>query len=179
MTLSEAKELLIENNISFELLEFENETEYFHHSILFPYTKKARSNKVIAIVMESKNGKKNIELQFNEIDGVYRFEEMRFGEFCYEMFDYNEEMLAEDLIHNITEIKKGILIVIVLNDIKNQRWLADACFDLSDDDEEFGKMGFQKAMKKIEKPKSFLEKLKKSKIQYEIYDWNTYQYIIK
>lgn len=179
MTLSEAKALLIENNIKFELLEFRNEAEYLQHSILFPYIKKARPNKVIAIVIKSKNGNKNIELQFNEVDGVYKFEEMRFGEFCYEMFDYNEEMLVRDLIHNITEIKKGTLIVIVLNDIKHQRWLADACFDLSDDDDEFGKIGFQKAMSKINKPKSFLSKLKKSKLQYEIFDWNSYRCIVK
>ena len=179
MTLSEAKELLIKNNISFKLFEFENETEYFHHSILFPYTKKARSNKVIAVVIESKNGKKNIELQFNDVNGTYQFEEMLFGEFCYEMFDYNEEMLAEDLIYNITEIIEGNMAVIVLNDIKNKRWLADARFDLSDDDAEFGKPGFQKVMQKIEKPKSFLSKLIKSKSQYEIYDWNTYRCIVK
>ncbi|MBQ8783367.1 MAG: hypothetical protein IJZ57_06300 [Clostridia bacterium] len=179
MTLTEAKELLNKNNIAFNLLEFENETEYFHHSFMFPYTKSARSDKVTAIVIESNNGKKNIELQFNEIDGVYQFEEMLFGEFCYEMFNYNEEMLADDLIHNIKEIKTGNLTVIVLNDIKNHRWLSDARFDLSDDDEGFGKTGFQKAMKKIEKPKSFLSKINKSKFQYEIYDWNTYHCIIK
>ena len=179
MTLSQAKDLLIQNNIEFKLLEFKNEADYLKHSMLFPYTKKARSDKVIAVVIESKNGNKNIELQFNEVDGVYKFEEMRFGEFCYEMFDYAEEMLAGDLMHNIIEIKNGKLIVVALNDIKHRRWLADSCFDLSDDDETFGKIGFEKAMSKINNPKSFISKLKKSKIQYEIYDWNSYQCIVK
>lgn len=179
MTLSEVKELLIENNIAFEVLEFENEKEYWHHTAMFPYTKNARSDKVIALVIKSNNGKKNIELQFNERDNIFYFDDLWFGEFTYEMFDYNENMLAEDLIHNIKEIIKGELIVIVLNDIKNRCWCGDACFDLSDDDDVCGKIGFQKAMKRIEKPKSFLAKLKKSKEQYEIYDWNTYQCIVK
>ena len=179
MTLSEAKALLIENNIKFELLEFRNEEEYLQHSILFPYIKKARPNKVIAIVIKSKNGNKNIELQFNEVDGVYCFEELRFGDYCYEMFDYNEEMLADDLINNILEIMQGCLRIINLTDLTKKRWLADACFDLNDNDDVFGEVGFQKAMKRIEKPKNFLSKLKRSKKQYEIYDWNTYRCIVK
>ena len=178
MTLSEVKELLTKNNIEFKLLEFENETEYWNHISMFPCTKNAKPNKVVAIVIESKNGNKNIELQFVENNSVFCFEELWFGEYSYEMFDYNEEMLPQDLMQNIIEIEKGELIFIALNDIKKHRWLGDACFELSDDDA-FGKKGFQKAMKRIDKPKSFLSKLRKSKLQYEIYDWNTYQCIIK
>ncbi len=178
MTLTEAKELLIQNDITFEVLEFETEAEYWLHATSFPYTKNAKSCKVIAIIIKSKNEKKNIELQFNDVDGESYFEELRFGDYCYEMFDYNEEMLSDDLINYILEIMQGNLRVINLTDLTKKRWLADACFDLNDDDA-FGEVGFQKAMKRIEKPKSFLSKLKRSKKQYEIYDWNTYQCIIK
>lgn len=178
MTLIEATELLTKNNIPFDLLEFENEKEYWKHSVLFPYIKNAKCNKVIAIVIVSLNKKKNIELQFNEVNGVFEFEEMAFGEFNYEMFNYNEDMLAEDLIHNIKEIIEGKCTVIVLNDIKKRCWLGDARFDLTDEGA-FGKQGFQKAMKKIKKTESSFSKLIKSKKQYEIYDWNTYQCIVK
>ena len=178
MTLLEAKELLIKNDITFEALEFENEAEYWLHATPFPYIKNAKSCKVMAIIIKSINEKKNIELQFNDVDGVYYFEELRFGDYCYEMFDYNEEMIPDELINNILEIMQGHLRIINLTDLTKKRWLGDACFNLNDDDM-FGEVGFQKAMKRIEKPKNFLSKLRRSKKQYEIYDWNTYQCIVK
>lgn len=82
------------------------------------------------MLIKSNNGKKNIELQFNAVGDVFRFEELWFGDYCYEMFDYNEDMLADDLIRNILEIKQGNFIVIVLNDLRRKRRLSDACFDL-------------------------------------------------
>lgn len=131
------------------------------------------------MIIRSNNGKKDIELQFNDVDNVFRFEELQFGDYCYEMFDCKEDMLADDLIRNILEIKQGNLTVIVLNYIRKKRWLADTCFDLSDDDDAFGEPGFQKALKRIKRPKGLFSQLLRFKEQYEIYDWNTYQCIIK
>lgn len=179
MTLDEARALLIENNIPFELREFENETAYWHHTTLFPYTKNAKPCKVIALIVRSNNGEKDIELQFNAVDNIFHFEELRFGGFGFEMFDCNEEMLSSDLLDRIKEIINGNFMVVAANDIKKSCWLGDACFDLSDDDNAFGKAGFQKVMQQIQRPKGFFSKLFNSKKQYEIYDWNTYQRIVK
>ena len=52
MNLNEAQLLLSKHNISFELQEYENEKEYWHHISLFPDTKKANSCKVIAIIIK-------------------------------------------------------------------------------------------------------------------------------
>ena len=179
MTLFEAKKLLTENNLTFEISEFEDEATYWHHTTLFPYTKNARNCKVLVLIISSNNGKKNIELQFNAVDDDFLFEELCFGDFCFEMFDYKEEMLANDLLKHINKIKGGFFSVIVANDLKNKKWLADSSFDLKDDDDLFGKHGFEKAVQKIHAPKGFISKLLKTKTQYEIYDWNTYQCIIK
>lgn len=179
MILEDAKLLLVENNISFETVEYRDEKEYWHHTMLFPYTKNAKSCKVIGIIIKSNNGKKDIELQFNESDGEFKFEELRFGDFCFEFFDVLEEMLAEELISNINEIREGKIAVIVANNLRKKRWIGDAIFDLSDDDDAFGKAGYDKAIQRIHKPYGFFGELFKSKIQYEIYDWNSYQCIIK
>lgn len=173
MTLEEAKELMRSNNIPFELREFQNEKEYWHHVTLFPYTQNAKPCKVLAMVIRSNNGKKDIELQFNASGDSFHFEELHFGDFGYEMFG-----CASELLDRINEIKSGSFTVIIANDIKKKRWLGDACFDLSDDDA-FDKPGFEKTMKRIQKPKGFASKLIKSKKQFEIYDWNTYQCIVK
>lgn len=178
MTLEEAKALLSKNGISFELREFQSEAEYWRHTTLFPYTRNAKPCKVIAIIIQSKNAKKNIELQFNAVDDNYHFEELYFGEYGYEEFDVGEEYLADDLLEQIYEIKSGSFIVISVNDIRKKRWLGDVCFDLSDDPV-FGKSGLEKAVERIQKPKGFLARMLKSVKQYEIYDWNTYRCIIK
>ena len=179
MTLFEAKKLLTENNLTFEISGFEDEATYWHHTMLFPYTKNARNCKVLALIITSNNGKKNIELQFNAVDDDFLFEELRFGDFCFEMFDYKEEILANVLLDHINKIKGGAFSVIVANDLKNKKWLADSCFDLKCDDDLFGKLGFEKSIQQIRAPKDFISKLLKTKKQYEIYDWNTYQCIIK
>ena len=179
MTLNDAKILLSENNIVFDVREFESETAYWHHVSMFPYTKNAKPCKVIALIIPSNNGRNDIELQFNANDNNIRFEELWFGGYSFEMFDYNEEMIADDLLERIKEIQSGNFVVIVANDLKNSRWLGDACFDLNDDDDAFGRQGFEKAMRRINKPKGLLSRLLKTQKQYEIYDWNTYQCIVK
>jgi len=179
MTLAEGKKLLSDNGISFEMCEFENETAYWHHVSMFPYTKNAKTCKVIALIIRSNNGRNDIELQFNAVDITFHFEELWFGSYSFEMFDYNKEMLADDLLDRIKEIQGGQFVVIIANDLKHKRWLGDACFDLDDDDDLFGQPGFEKAMKRIRKPKGLISRLLRTQKQYEIYDWNTYQCIVK
>lgn len=95
------------------------------------------------------------------------------------MFDTAEEYIADELLTNINEIKSGNLTVITANNIKRKCRLYEGGFDLNDDDDSFGKPGFEKAIRRIQQPKGPLSKLFKSKIQYEIYDWNTYKCIIR
>ena len=175
MTLNDVKILLSENNIVFDVREFENETAYWRHVSMFPYTKNAKTCKVIALIIRSNNGRNDIELQFNAVDSTFHFEDLWFGSYSFEMFDCNEEMLADDLLDRIKEIQSGNFVVIIANDLKNRRWLGDACFDLNDEDDAF----FEKAMRRINKPKGLLSRLLKTQKQYEIYDWNTYQCIVK
>ncbi len=179
MTLSDAKILLSENNIDFDVREYENEATYWHHSMLFPYTKNARNCKVTTLIIVSENKEKNIELQFNYVGNEFRFEELSFGDYCFEMFDYNEEMLADDLLGRIKDIQSGNFVVVVANDLKKRSWLGDACFDLNDDDDAFGRRGFEKAMERIHKPKGLISRLFRTQKQYVIYDWNSYQCIVK
>ena len=178
MTLNDARILLSENNIDFNVCEYVNEATYWHHRTLFPYTKNAKSCRVTTLIIASKNKKKNIELQFNYVGNEFCFEELSFGDYCFEMFDYNEEMLADDLLDRIKQIQSGNFVVIIANDLKNRRCLGAACFELNDDDA-FGRQGFEKAMRQINKPKGLLSKLFRTQKQYEIYDCNTYRCIVK
>ena len=178
MTLNEGKELLSKNGISFETYEFDNEATYWHHTTQFPYTKNAKDCKVIILSILSKNGNKNIELQFNEVGNNFLFEELRFGSYCFEMFDSNEDTFVDDLLNHILKIKSGYFAVIIVNDLKNKKWLGDTCFDLNNDDI-FGRHDFERAIEQINKPKGLISKLLKTQICYEIYDWNTYHFVTK
>ena len=179
MTLEEAKALLTENGIPFELREFENEKAYWHHTALFPYTKNARPCRVMAVIIRSRNGKKNIELQFNDDGGNFLFEELRFGNYNFELFEHKEEYIIPDLLENIRDIMAGNLMVIDMNNMKKQRWIGDCCFDRNDEDETFGEGAFRNMVGEIRKPKGWLSRLLRTKKQYEIYDWNSYECIIK
>ena len=179
MTLDDVKKLLSENEIFYEACEYDDEASYWHHRSLFPYTKHAKKCKVITLIITSNNQNRNIELQFNEVNNDFRFEELSFGDYCFEMFDYTEEMLADDLLDRIKQIQSGNFVVIIANDLKKKCWLGAACFDLNEDDDVFGQQGFEKAMGRIRKPKGLLSKLFRTQRHYEIFDWNTYQCIIK
>lgn len=179
MTLTEAQNLLEAHSIPFTQKFYENEAEYWKHALLFPYTENAKPCRVIALVIHSSNHIKHIELQFNDTPDGWKFEELRFGGYSYEMFDTLEEFLPTEIIENISEIMQNKLAFIEGNDLKKKMWCGDAVFDYTDDDEFFGKHGFQESVRHIEQKKSFWAKLFRTRMQYEIYDWNTYRCIIK
>ena len=180
MTLENAKELLASNGIPFETCHYANETEYWRHLILFPYVKHAKPCEVTALVVHCPNGKKNIELQFNAVDNEYLFVDLSFGGYSFELFDCQEEFLSHEILREIQVILQGQTAVIEANDLKHRRWSADAIFDRSDkDDPAFGEPGYQKAIAKIHKPLSFIQKLFHAREQYEIFDSEHYQCIIK
>ena len=64
MTLSQAKELLKSNFMQFTEMEFANEVDFLNHILQFPYTKKAKEHKFYALIIQSNNGKRHIELEF-------------------------------------------------------------------------------------------------------------------
>ncbi len=179
MTLTDAKILMERHRIPYQTAQYENEEAYYRHLALFPYTKNARDCKVIALVIPAVNGVMDIELQFNQKRGEYVFWDLFFGDYCFDMFDYNPDMLEADLLEYIGQIVDGKLAVIVSNDLKRKRWLGDACFDLTDDDNVFGEPGFRAAVARAERPKTFWQKLTGKRIQYDIYDWRTYRQIVK
>lgn len=173
MTLSKVKELLDNNGISYDCAEYENESKFLSHIVMFPATIQAEPHKIASLVIRSDNGKTNIELMFQQADDLI-FEELYFGEYSFELFDIDEALTADQLISNIKAIMDGSLAFICANDLKHRRWLGDACYDLRD-----GRDAYEAKLQKIQKPKGFPAKLTRSKKQYEIYDWNTYRCVIK
>lgn len=180
MTFDAAKMLLEENNISFSELHFDSVAEFRLHISPFAYTKNAGTYLVKALVITSNNNHKNIELQFidENNDGNYTFVDLYFGEYFFELFDCQEEFLQQSITDEIKSIISNEVIVIVANDLKKGKWIGDQIFDKNEKDG-FGLPGFEKTMQRLNKKKGFVAKLIGSKTQYEIYDWNSYQCMIK
>ena len=179
MTLTEAKTLLERRRIPYQTAQYEDEAAYWRHLIPFPRTDHARKGKVIALVIPSVNDFKDIELQFNRRRGVYVFEELYFGGYSFELCYEEPDLLETSLLDFIGQIADGKLAIIEAHDRKRKRCISDSCYDMTDSDSVFGAPGFRDAVEKIEGPKSFWQKLTGRKIQYDIYDWNTYRQIVK
>ena len=180
MTLSQTKELLKSNFMQFTEMEFANEVDFLNHISQFPYTKKAKEHKFYALIIQSNNGKRHIELEFEEKNGEYVFWDLWFGDFCFEFFSDDADEDYSYLIEEIQQIMKGNCTIIIVTNPETKRRIADAQFGRNDtDDDMFGEMGFQKAMKRIRKKRTFFERLFGFRRSYEIYDWNTYERIVK
>lgn len=180
MTLNQAKTLLTEKGIPFEVAQYENEAAYWQHLMPFPRVKLARPGPVAALVIPAVNGVKHIELQFSRLRGEYVLEELWFGGYGFELFDTREENLPGELLELIFHIAEGKLAVITATDLKRKRaWMGDACYDLTDADTVLGAPGFREAVKEIEAPKTFWQKLTGMQVRYDIYDWRTYRQIVK
>ena len=179
MTLTDGKILLEKHRIPYHVAQYESEGDYFRHLMPFSNNAGTRNCKVTALVIPSVNGVMDIELQFNRRRGVYVFEDLHFGGYSFEMFDTQEEFLASDLLEWIGSVVDGRLAVIQCLDLKRKRWISHSSFDLREDDNVFGAPGFREAVEKIERPKSFWQKLRGRKMQYDIFDWRTHRQIVK
>lgn len=183
MTLEYAKKLLSEKGIPFIETIYESEKEYWLKNKEFENAsfKNAREMKVATIVIMSNNKHKNLILQFYEKNNEFEFDDMLFGAWFFEMFDYNPDMLVDDLLHNIEFVMSGNAMVIDSYKICHgtKKWYSDAIFNMSDDENVSDKLGFEKALARIEQKKSFLKTLFGVKMYYDIYDWNTYRNVVK
>ena len=179
MTLNEAKILLERNRIPYHIAQYESEAEYLRHLMPSPYIQNIPKCKIIALVIPSVNGVKDIELQFNRLRGEYIFQELWFGGFGFDLFNPEPHILEADLLDTIGRIVDGKLAVIGCYNLKRKRWISDGYYDLTDDDNVFGAPGYREAIAKIEAPKTFWQKLTGKQLQYDIYDWRTYRQVIK
>ncbi|MBR6595634.1 MAG: hypothetical protein IKK72_03550 [Oscillospiraceae bacterium] len=179
MNLIDAKTLLEKRRIPYHMTQYEGETEYFRHLTAFPRRDAGRKCPVTALVIPAVNGEKHIEMQFNRARGGYVFEELYFGGFSFELCDCEPDMLEAELMDIIGRIVDGKLAVIECCDPKRRRWISSGSFDLKDNDNVFGAPGFREAIARIEKPRTFRQKLIGRKRQYDIYDWRTCRQILK
>ena len=174
MTIEEAEKFLIENNIPFEKCSYSNEADFYRHIALYPNSLSGKTCKVITLVVRCKNGYKDIELQFNDSEMGYTFEDLYFGEYSFEFFNYKKDLLPDAIAETIDLIIQGRTVIVVANDLKRHRWLTDACYDLLEETDKYNSV-----IERIQKPPTIVDRLLRSVRQYEIYDYEKYERFIK
>ena len=172
MNIDRAKELLSNRGITFHTEEYASEADFWKHIVLFPYTKNAADCRVITVVINSNNGHKNLELQFIEAEGNYAFKELWFGDYSFEAFDYEPDMLEDEIMSDIEGVMLGDHIAFAINDLNKKQWISDGLTPKNG--------GYAEQLKRdARKPKTWKQKISKMKLQYEFYDWDNYHKITK
>ena len=180
MTLIEGKRLLDSNNIPFSELRFNNTADYWLYKNPLANTEKADKNPVTLLVVSSNNQKKNIELLFADEnnDGNDTFIDLYFGQYFYDLLEYEdfdcEEDLQQAIVNEINRVMKNDIIVVAKEVRKKAVFHMLAFYDKKENIP-----GIENMMKEINKKKGLFAKLFGPKTQYEIYDWNSYQCIVK
>lgn len=180
MNIDEAKKMLTSENITFSEVEYKDACEFTKHIYPFDKADKNADFSIKTLVIKSNNGYKNIELVFTDegCRGSYTFADLCFGEWFYNMSERQEEALRKAVIDEINAIISNEVAVITTTKASNGKWLSTRCFDKRDNGDA-GLLGYNRMIEKLEKEKSFIAKLFSSKMQYEIYDRNTYRRIEK
>lgn len=171
MNLDRAKELLVAKGIPFYIEEYVNEAEFWQHIFLFPYTMNAADCSTAVLVIGSNNGHKNLELQFTKAE-EYVLKELWFGDCSFDIFEYEPDTMENVVLSDIESVMSGNLMAFSINDLNKKRWLGEG---ITKKDSDYA----EKIRREALKPKSWKQRLRRVKLQYEFYDWNNYQKIIK
>ena len=172
MNLDRAKDLLTIRGIPFHTEAYASEADFWKHIVLFPCTENATDSRVITIIINSNNGHKNLELQFVEAEGAFVFKELWFGDYSFEAFDYEPDMLEDEVLSNIEDVMSGDHIAFAVYDLNKKQWIGDGLTPNND--------GYIKKLRiAAMKPKTWKQKIRRMKLQYEFYDWENYQKFIK
>ena len=109
MKIDEAKRLLSENGIAFEEKEYAALRDYMKHCCEFwreEYATVPLDTRVKTLVVPCSNGKKDIELEFDEQDGGFEFADLLFGSFSFEVIEFTPEgkTVEETLMEYLTDL---------------------------------------------------------------------------
>ena len=80
---------------------------------------------------------------------------------------------------HVSEIRRGNRAFLVINDLRKKRPRGHYCFLLNDDSVLYGKPAYEAALRRIARQKGFFARLTRSELQYELYDWEHYQRVVK
>ena len=118
-----------------------------------------------------------LRVVFGDANGEYRFIDLRFGRYDYELFDFCEENILDELVEDIRAVLAGKTRVISAWYTRTRRWRGDACYYVAPGEEDDDSVEFAAALCKIGRRKNWLVRILTRRVTYAVYDWNEYREI--
>lgn len=176
MKLEDVKQLLNENGYPYES-KIVPSSLAFHKYKGFSF--KTDTDPFWLLIIPNPNHGQNIEIVFSDASENPDFYDLVFGGFWYDLFGYPDEYLPRDLLDEIQRIVTGKANIILATDAKTGKWFSDQIFfDLPETD--MNNMDdYKRTLSRISAPKSLWRKLIGRTDIYEIFNWFSYQKIIK
>jgi len=176
MKLTEVKKLLENNGYAYQQTVIPRRAEFYSQKGFRP---SVDTGAFSLLTIQNPNHDKNIEIVFSDASDNPDFYDLEFGGFWYEMFGYRDEHLPRDLLDEIQRIVTGKANVIFATNAKTGKWFADQIYfdlpetDMNDMDD------YKRTLSRISAPKSLWRKLIGRTDVYEIFNWFSYQKIVK
>ena len=174
MKLIDVKKLLDDNGYTYTQTIVSSRAEFYRQKGFNP------SKDTVAFVLISipnPNHQIDIQIIFNDATENPDFSDLEFGGYWYELFDCEEKHVAQELLIEIQRIINGSTHIIFASTVKNGvLWRWDGKYDNLSDAE---MNTFHNTVEKIKSPKSWWRRLTGRTDIYEIFNWTSYEKIIK
>ena len=181
MIYSELKKWLEENQIDYiekdstESYKVPDPQNILQRRFTFLAPKKIENRELKKLTIVSNNGKMNLDLIFYKNEEQYDFEDIVFGRFYFEFGSIIDHDSFVDLIDIVQSIITNKMKILSVSYADTGEWILDHRFDMSDPEEQ---LQFNRYMARVDKKKCH-PYIRKGSMMHEIYDWNTYDCIVR
>lgn len=176
MKLIDVKKLLDDNCYTYTQTLVSSRAEFYRQKGFNP---SEDTGAFVLLSIPNPNHTKNIELIFSDDSNNPDFYDLEFGGFWYEMFGCRDEELPECLLEEMQRIVCGNSYIIFATDAEKGGWFFDAIYYDIPDEEMNCMDSFHNTLSKIKSPKSLWRKLIGRTDIYEIFNWTSYEKIVK
>lgn len=177
MKLADVKKLLNDNGFKYIEAIVPSRVEFYRQKGFNP---SKDTGSFVLISIPNPNHQIDIHIIFSDATDNPDFNDLEFGGYWYELFDCEETYVAQELLNEIQRIMNGNTHIIFATTVKNGlHWRWDGKYDDLPDAEMNSMDAFRNAVEKIKAPKSWWKKLTGKTSVYEIFNWTSYEKIIK
>lgn len=166
--------LLQREGLPFTQMDFSSERDfwlaYSPHSDL----SLADENPVSVLKIDGGHEKAPLYMDFKTFQGGMKLWDLHFGEYDFEIFEYDEADILPVLLREIRAVLAGETHMICTWRNRNRHWRGDARFHVSPGDEDDQSAAFESAVRKI-KRRQRRHRLFGSGVTCAVYSWHSYR----
>ena len=174
ISVDELKMQLEREHIDYIEKQFSTEREYLKTHFRNPNLKGRSEAPVSILLIDGGSHKMPVWLEFQPGAEGMVFYDLYFGEYGFELFQNNDEIIRQTVIETIRDILDGKIHVIASWNSKTCAWNGDASFYISPGEDDDDSDAYEKALRRIEKPRGWFSRRWGVETTYAVYNWNSY-----